>query len=62
MSSGNRIKLECPFDLEAVFTLQYSTEGLKGVLAWIIDNLGDLKGNLSDLDAKVAAKLAQVDK
>jgi len=62
MSSGNRIKLECPFDLEAVFTLQYSTEGLKGVLAWIIDNLGDLKGGLSDLDAKVAAKLAQVDK
>ena len=62
MSSGKRIKLECRFDLEAVFTLQYSTEGLKGVLAWIIDNLGDLKGNLSDLDAKVAAKLAQVDK
>ena len=42
MASGGRIKIECPFDLETVFTMQYSTEGLKGVLAWIIDNLGDL--------------------
>ena len=62
MASNNRVKLECPFDLETVFTLQYSTEGLKGVLQWIIDNLGDVKTGLGDLDAKVAAKLAQVDK
>ena len=62
MSSGERIKFECPFDLEAVFTLQYSTEGLKGVLAWIIENLGQVKTGLGDLDAKVATKLAQVEK
>ena len=33
-------KFECPFDLESVFTLQYNTEGLKGVLNWIIEHLG----------------------
>jgi len=31
-ASQQKLLLECPFDLEAVFTLQYSTEGLKGVL------------------------------
>ena len=55
MASGGRMKLECPFDLESVFTMQYSTEGLKGVLTWIIDNLGDL-------DNQVKTKLAQVNK
>ena len=42
MASNNRVKLECPFDLETVFTMQYSTDGLKGVLSWIIEHLGDL--------------------
>lgn len=42
-TQGIKVKLECPFDLETVFTMQYSTEGLKGVLTWIIDNLGDCK-------------------
>ena len=56
MASNSRIKLECPFDLETVFTLQYSTDGLKGVLSWIIDNLGDL-------DNKVTTKMEpQVEK
>lgn len=55
------MKLECPFDLETVFTMQYSTEGLKGVLTWIIDNLGDCKQGLAALDAKVNDKLKQVD-
>ena len=54
--------LECPFDLESVFTLQYSTEGLKGVLKWIIDNLSDANQKLFDLDTKMVAKLMQVDK
>ena len=49
-SSSGKIKLECPFDLEAVFTMQYSTEGLKGVLSWIIDHLGDLKGKMPQVD------------
>ena len=55
-------KFECPFDLETVFTLQYNTEGLKGVLGWIIEHLGQLKGELGELDTKVMSKLMQVDK
>lgn len=61
MSAG-KMTLECPFDLESVFTLQYSTEGLKGVLKWIIDNLSDANQKLFDLDTKMVAKLMQVDK
>lgn len=56
-SSQGRIKLECPFDLETVFTMQYSTEGLKGVLSWIIENLGDLKTGMNDLDKKLAEQI-----
>ena len=52
-SSATKVMLECPFDLEAVFTLQYSTEGLKGVLKWIIDNLGDMKGDMSKVQGLV---------
>ena len=62
MASSQKITLECPFNLEEVFTLQYSTEGLKGVLQWIIEHLNGLNGNVSDLDRKLAAKVAQIDK
>ena len=55
-------KFECPFDLETVFTLQYSTDGLKGVLGWIIEHLGQLKGDMGELETKVVSKLMQVDK
>lgn len=55
------MQLECPFDLETVFTLQYSTEGLKGVLTWIIDNLGDLKSGLGNLDSKLSERIKQLD-
>ena len=60
--ASQKIKLECPFDLETVFTLQYSTEGLKGVLEWIIEHLGNLNTTVGDLDKKLAAKIAQIDK
>ena len=60
--SQNKISFECPFDLETVFTLQYSTDGLKGVLKWIIDNLGDVSKNVDNLNSKVTEKLKQVDK
>ena len=75
MSSGDEAKkatfvgktkfvsnFECPFDLETVFTLQYSTDGLKGVLSWIIEHLGQLKGDMTELNTKMVAKLMQVDK
>ena len=57
---GTRIKLECPFDLETVFTLQYSTEGLKGVLTWIIDLLGEQGQKVSDISELLNSKLPQI--
>ena len=53
--TSSKVSLNCPFDLETIFTMQYSTENLKGVLSWIIEHLGNL-------DAKLAAKVAQIDK
>ena len=60
--TSSRVKLECPFDLETVFTLQYSTENLKGCLQWIIDNLGKVNRNVGDLADKLDKKVAQIDK
>jgi hypothetical protein len=54
--TSNKIVLECPFDLEAVFSLQYSTEGLKGCLKWIIDHLSETNQTVADLDAKALEK------
>jgi len=54
--TSNKIVLECPFDLETVFSLQYSTEGLKGCLKWIIDHLAETNHVVADLDAKAHAK------
>lgn len=30
----------CPFDLDAIFSLQYSVQGLKSVLEFIFEHLG----------------------
>ena len=35
-------KIECPFDLEAIFTLQFNTTGLKSVLEFILEHIGTL--------------------
>ena len=32
-------KLVCPFDLDSIFSMQYSVSGLKSVLEFIIENL-----------------------
>ena len=61
VSPTNRVTMECPFDLEAVFTLQYSTEGLKGVLQWIIENLGGVKGDLSNLEERFNARCSDIE-
>ena len=61
-NSQPRLAFECPFDLESVFTLQYSTEGLKGVLQWIIDNLGSMKGDINGLEKLIKSKVAAIDK
>lgn len=41
--------IECPFDLDAVFTLQYDMQGLKSVLEFILENLGRLDQKTVDL-------------
>ena len=61
-NSQPKLTFECPFDLETVFTLQYSTEGLKGVLQWIIDNLGTMRGDLNGLDKLLKSKIDTIDK
>lgn len=33
-------KLVCPFDLDAIFSMQYSVQGLKSVLEFIFEHLG----------------------
>jgi hypothetical protein len=33
-------KIVCPFDLDAIFSMQYSTQGLKTVLEFIFEHLG----------------------
>ena len=38
--SKSKTKLVCPFDLDTIFSLQYSVQGLRSVLEFIIDNLG----------------------
>jgi hypothetical protein len=35
-------RIECPFDLEAIFTLQFDTSGLKSVLQFILEQIGTL--------------------
>ena len=42
---SSRVKFktfECPFDLEMIFSLQYDTRGLKGVLEFILENMGEM--------------------
>ena len=55
-------KLECPFDLQTIFTLQVDTENLRGLLEFILDHLGEQKQNINDINEKLLSKLMQVDK
>lgn len=41
-------KIECPFDLDAVFTLNYSVSGLKSVLEFILEHIGTLDETTAD--------------
>jgi hypothetical protein len=38
-------KLVCPFDLDAIFSLQFSTQGLKSVLEFIFEHMGTMDEN-----------------
>jgi hypothetical protein len=42
------------FDLDAVFSMQYSVQGLKDVIEFILENLGSLDENNQTLNGKVA--------
>lgn len=42
-------RIECPFDLEAVFELKYDVKGLKAVLEFILENLGRIDDTTVDL-------------
>lgn len=55
-------KIDCPFDLDAIFTLNYSTEGLKGVLEFILEHIGKLQEETGRLDQKIVMKAMQIDK
>jgi phenylalanine-4-hydroxylase len=41
-------KLEVPFDLDSIFTMQYNVSGLKAVLEFILEHLGELKQSSMD--------------
>jgi hypothetical protein len=38
-------KLECPFDLDAIFSMQFSTSGLKSVLEFLFEHMGTVEEN-----------------
>jgi hypothetical protein len=40
-------KIVCPFDLDAIFSMQYSTQGLKTVLEFIFEHLGTQDENIA---------------
>ena len=54
--------IECPFDLQTIFTVQVDMDNLRGLLEFILSHLGEFKQNLGDLEEKVLSKLMQVDK
>ena len=64
-----KYKFECPFDLEAIFTVQIDSKNLKGILEFILERLHahDVQNQqqekkIGDLDVKLVTKLMQVDK
>ena len=61
-AAKTKIKLEVPFDLNAIFTLSYNFDGLKEVLEYILEHLGKVKGDVKELDTKMMTKLMQISK
>mgnify|MGYP000217795227 CR=1 FL=1 len=46
-------RIECPFNLETIFTMQFSTQGLKSVLEFILEHIGTLDETTVDHLAKL---------
>ena len=68
-SETAKYKVECPFDLEAIFTVSIDTKNLKGIIEFILERLGVHEGHhakhmtkINELDVKLVQKLMQVDK
>ena len=53
-STTTQSSIKCPVELDAIFKLEYSVEGLKQVLTFILENLNELHGfkqnTLDELD------------
>ena len=47
-------KLEIPFDLDTIFTMQYDVKGLKSVLEFILEHLGEYKAASDEMGAALA--------
>ena len=42
-------KLDVPFDLESIFTMQFDVSGLRAVLEFILEHLGNFKEDFSGI-------------
>lgn len=52
-----RGKMTIPFDLDAIFTMNYDVTGLKKVLEFIFSNLGEMNETLKTCSASSAEAL-----
>ena len=43
-------KIECPFDLKAVLEINLNQKGLKSVLEFILDHLGELEAKFGETE------------
>ena len=46
-------RIECPFDLDAIFQIQFNTSELKKVLEFILQHLGTLDKSTDQLSSTV---------
>ena len=46
-------RLECPFDLEQILQMSYSTSGLKSVLEFVMDHVGENQAKLAETKEEI---------
>jgi hypothetical protein len=49
-----RFKIDCPFDLKAIFEISLNQKGLKSVLEFILDHLGKLDARFASQEGLFA--------
>ena len=62
MASNTQHKLEIPFDLNSLFSLQYEFKPLKEVLEYIFGELKQNGDKIHQVDTKLVSKLMLIDK